>query len=109
MATNPPSEFWRRRCSRSFTYITNVPVGVELPPRSHASMTGSTLHKLDLNLLHVFLAVYEERSVASAAGRLSVSPSAISHSLRRLRSHFQDELFVWNGIDDAADAAQRRT
>ena len=48
----------------------------------------------DLNLLRVFDAVMKERSVAAAADRLALTPSAISHSLTRLRSLLNDELFV---------------
>jgi DNA-binding transcriptional LysR family regulator len=49
---------------------------------------------LDLNLLRVFDALLEERSVTGAARRLGVTPSAISHSLNRLRYLLKDELFV---------------
>jgi DNA-binding transcriptional LysR family regulator len=48
----------------------------------------------DLNLLRVFDAVMKERSVAAAADRLALTPSAISHSLMRLRALLNDELFV---------------
>jgi len=49
---------------------------------------------LDLNLLRVFDALIEERSVTRAAARLGLTPSAISHALNRLRYLFKDELFV---------------
>jgi DNA-binding transcriptional LysR family regulator len=51
-------------------------------------------HNLDLNLLRVFDAVANEGSVAQAADRLCLTPSAISHSLNRLRQLLGDELFV---------------
>jgi len=52
------------------------------------------IRSVDLNLLPVFEAVYEERSLSRAALRLAMTQSAISHALNRLRSVFRDELFV---------------
>src|SRR2546426_7961391 len=49
---------------------------------------------LDLNLLRVFDALIEERSVTRAGERLGLSQSAISHALNRLRYILNDELFV---------------
>jgi DNA-binding transcriptional LysR family regulator len=49
---------------------------------------------LDLNLLRVFDALIEERSVTRAGERLGLSQSAISHALNRLRYVLNDELFV---------------
>jgi DNA-binding transcriptional LysR family regulator len=49
---------------------------------------------LDLNLLRVLDAMMTEGSVAGAASRLSITPSAVSHSLGRLRSLFNDPLFI---------------
>ncbi len=49
---------------------------------------------LDLNLLVVFDAVAQARSVTRAATRLNMSQPAISHALARLRAALQDELFV---------------
>jgi DNA-binding transcriptional LysR family regulator len=49
---------------------------------------------LDLNLLRVFDALIEERSVTRAGERLGLTQSAISHALNRLRYVLQDELFV---------------
>ncbi|UQN30433.1 LysR family transcriptional regulator [Brachybacterium kimchii] len=48
---------------------------------------------VDLNLMRVFVAVFETRSLTSAAQRLFVTQSAVSQSLRRLRVHFGDPLF----------------
>jgi DNA-binding transcriptional LysR family regulator len=50
--------------------------------------------KLDLNLLRVFDAVMEERSVLRAGQRLCLSQSAVSHALARLRVILDDELFI---------------
>ncbi len=49
---------------------------------------------LDLNLLRVFDALFEERSVTRAGNRLGVTQSAISHALARLRDILDDELFI---------------
>ena len=52
------------------------------------------MRNFDLNLLTVFDAVFEEHSIAAASVRLSLSQSAVSHALRRLRTALSDELFV---------------
>ena len=53
--------------------------------------------RLDLNLLRVFQAVYQERHLGRAANRLFLTPSAVSHALGRLRDHFSDPLFQRHG------------
>jgi len=55
------------------------------------------LSQLDLNLLVVLDTVLGERSVARAARRLHVTPSAISNSLARLRSALGDPLVTRKG------------
>ncbi len=52
------------------------------------------LAAIDLNLLVVFDAMIEERSVTRAARRVNLSQPAISHALNRLRHLFSDPLFV---------------
>jgi DNA-binding transcriptional LysR family regulator len=52
------------------------------------------IRRVDLNLFRVFDAVMQHRSVSKAAKALSVTPSAISHSLSRLRDAIDDALFV---------------
>lgn len=52
------------------------------------------LRGVDLNLLPVFEAAYEERSLSRAAERLAMTQSAVSHALTRLRVLFKDPLFV---------------
>ncbi|MCK9512605.1 MAG: LysR family transcriptional regulator [Pigmentiphaga sp.] len=52
---------------------------------------------LDLNLLFVLVALLETEQVSAAADRLNVTQSAVSQSLRRLREHFDDPLFVRTG------------
>ncbi len=58
-----------------------------------ARMT-TTFSSFDLNLLRVFDAIMEERSVLRASQRVFLSQSAVSHSLARLRELLDDELFV---------------
>jgi DNA-binding transcriptional LysR family regulator len=52
---------------------------------------------IDLNLLRVFDAVFEERNLALAGKRLNLSQSAVSHALTRLRQVLNDDLFVRTG------------
>lgn len=49
---------------------------------------------IDLNLLHVFYAVFETKNVSLAADRLQLSQSAASHAISRLRKQLGDPLFV---------------
>lgn len=56
-----------------------------------------SLFQIDLNLLVVLDTVLAERSVARAARRLHVTPSAISNSLARLRHTLGDPLVVRSG------------
>ncbi len=57
-------------------------------------LSESDLSRADLNLLVLFQVVLEERHVARAAERLNLSPSAVSHSLTRLRRLLNDPLFL---------------
>jgi DNA-binding transcriptional LysR family regulator len=63
-------------------------------------------NSLDLNLLRVFDAVMEERSVLRASQKVFLSQSAVSHSLARLRDVLGDELFVRTstGMEPTAQA-----
>jgi DNA-binding transcriptional LysR family regulator len=56
-----------------------------------------SLEKFDLNLLRILDAVLSEGSVARAAHRLHVTPSAVSNALARLRTLLDDPLFVRSG------------
>ena len=55
---------------------------------------GTQIRLIDLNLFRVFDALMLHRSVRKASQMLSVTPSAISHALNRLRQTIGDELFV---------------
>ncbi|WP_430397044.1 LysR substrate-binding domain-containing protein [Ferrovibrio sp.] len=50
--------------------------------------------RYDLNLLPVFLALMEERSVTRAAERLGITQPALSNALTRLRAMLRDPLFI---------------
>jgi DNA-binding transcriptional LysR family regulator len=52
---------------------------------------------MDLNLVRVFIAVYETGSLTLAGERLFVTQSAISQSLGKLRARFDDPLFERRG------------
>lgn len=60
-------------------------------------MNEIQLHDVDLNLLVVLDALLSEQSVTRAAARLHVTPSAVSHALKRLRELFGDELLLRDG------------
>ena len=52
------------------------------------------LMRYDLNLMPIFVALMEERSVTRAAERLGMTHPALSNALARLRTTLQDQLFV---------------
>ncbi len=57
-------------------------------------MNAPHLRTLDLNLLKVFVALFDEGSVTKAGARLGLTQSAVSHALSRLRYALGDDLFV---------------
>jgi len=66
------------------------------------------MSEIDLNLLRVFDALFEMRSVTRVAHRLGLTQSAVSHSLGRLRRMLDDPLFVRGprGLQPSARAEQ---
>ena len=66
------------------------------------------LSRADLNLLVLFEVVLKERHVGRAAEKLSLSPSAVSHGLGRLRRLLNDPLFLRTpkGVVPTARAAE---
>ena len=60
-------------------------------------MNRNDLRRVDLNLLIVFETLMHERSVTRAAERLFLGQPAISAALSRLRTLFNDPLFVRTG------------
>ena len=57
-------------------------------------MTTGPATRMDLNLLRVFLAVYEAKSVGGAALALNMSQPGLSTALARLRKQLGDPLFL---------------
>ena len=53
-----------------------------------------SFNRLDLNLLRVFDAVWQTRSVTVAASNLHLTQPAVSKQLHRLRELLEDPLFV---------------
>ncbi len=62
------------------------------------------IQNLDLNLLKTLHVLLEELNVSRAASRLSLSQSAVSHALGRMRAYFNDPLLikVQNGMTPTA-------
>lgn len=57
-------------------------------------MSPPRLSSVDLNLLVTLDTLLKEKNVTRAAARLGISQSAMSHTLRRMRTLFDDPLFV---------------
>lgn len=55
----------------------------------------------DINLIRTFTTLYETRSVTRAAERLFLTQPSVSYTLRRLRTIFDNELFVRQGREMA--------
>lgn len=55
------------------------------------------LHRMDLNLLVVFEAIYTHGSITRASQVLFITQPAVSNALARLRKHCNDELFYRSG------------
>lgn len=51
-------------------------------------------NELDLNLLHIFVAVYQSGQVSEVAKHLHISQPSVSAGLQKLRHFFGDPLFV---------------
>jgi DNA-binding transcriptional LysR family regulator len=61
------------------------------------TLSVPSLSKIDLNLLVVLDVLLREKSVGRAADQLNLTPSAVSHALKRLRMLFDNELLVRDG------------
>lgn len=77
------------------------------PGAGHAAVDDAAIRRLgamDLNLLVVFAALMQHRSVTGAAQRLFLGQPAVSAALRRLRTLFGDPLLVKAGRGMVATA-----
>ncbi len=81
---------------RHWKCILCIPTCHQCIGTARSSMTQAKikLASIDLNLLIVFDAVMQERSVTRAGVRLGLSQPAMSHALTRLRHMLGDALFV---------------
>jgi DNA-binding transcriptional LysR family regulator len=61
--------------------------------------------RLDLNKLHAFVAVARAGSLTAAARGLHLTPSAVSHALRKLQDSAACQLFEWRGRNLTLTAA----
>jgi len=57
-------------------------------------MHESNLRKFNLNTLPILLEILREQSLAKAAHKLNLTPSALSNCLKSLRYYFKDDLIV---------------
>ncbi|MBH0029171.1 LysR family transcriptional regulator [Pseudoalteromonas sp. SWN29] len=55
------------------------------------------IQQLDLNLLKIFECLYFEKNMSETAKVLYITPSAVSHAIKRLRSVLNDPLFERQG------------
>jgi DNA-binding transcriptional LysR family regulator len=71
-------------------------------------MSRFNIQSLDLNLLSVFVILWDTRSVSRTSERLMLTQPAVSHALKRLRDRLGDALFVptRQGLVPTARAAE---
>jgi DNA-binding transcriptional LysR family regulator len=71
-------------------------------------MNEIDIRRLDMTLLLVFAELMRHRKLTAVAERLGLTQSTISHSLRRLRGIFDDELFLRHagGVEPTARAQE---
>jgi len=60
----------------------------------HTMIDNKRIQQLDLNLLKTFKSLYEEQNMTRAAEVLNITPSAVSHAVKRLRDALNDPLFT---------------
>jgi len=58
---------------------------------------SKNIQQLDLNLLKIFESLYHEKNMTNTSKALCLSPSAVSHAIKRLRTSLNDPLFVRKG------------
>src|SRR5258708_11153018 len=100
---------WRcrmHRCSRN--HRVEAPEGSDMCSSMPMKPVHKPFDRMDLNLLRVFEAVFRERHLTRAARALTVTPSAVSHALRRLRQHLDEPLFHREGARTVPTAMCQR-
>ena len=73
-----------------------------------AMIDSKNIQQLDLNLLKIFECMYQQKNMTQTAKTLHLSPSAISHAIKRLRQNLNDPLFVRQGQKMLPTAACQR-
>lgn len=78
--------------------------------RQAQAMNKGLATRFDLNLIKVFLAIWDTRSLTEAGQRMGLTQPAVSHALRRLREQFDDPLFqrIGNRMEPTDIATQLR-
>src|ERR1700719_4051152 len=61
------------------------------------SISDIHIRRLDMTLLIVFEELLERRNMSAVAAQMGLTQSAVSHAVGRLRSVFDDPLFVRKG------------
>jgi DNA-binding transcriptional LysR family regulator len=84
----------RRFSSPAQGYLKALPKSEFKKCQNYLKAEAVHLRMIDLNLFRVFDAMMLHRSVRKASQILSVTPSAVSHALSRLRLSIGDELFI---------------
>jgi DNA-binding transcriptional LysR family regulator len=75
-------------------HLRSLEKGDSKKHQNYIKVECAQLRMIDLNLFRVFDAMMRHRSVRKASQILSVTPSAVSHALSRLRQSIGDELFI---------------
>lgn len=88
----------------------SAPVSFAAGMAQSAPMNRLHSARFDLNLVKVFLAIWDTRSLTEAGRRLGLTQPAVSHALRRLRDQFGDPLFqrVGNRMEPTDTATRLR-
>jgi DNA-binding transcriptional LysR family regulator len=84
----------RRFSSAVQGHLRSLEKGEAKKYQNYIKAECAQLRMIDLNLFRVFDAMMLHRSVRKASQILSVTPSAVSHALSRLRQSIGDELFI---------------
>ena len=90
----PDTELLRRFRPQAEGQLKALPRNQAREYRDSGKAETIHLRTVDLNLFRVFDAIMLHGSVSKASKVLSVTPSAVSHALSRLRHSIGDELFI---------------
>ena len=77
--------------------MTRVRLAAESALHGGTALAINSIDPVDIGALRTLVLVYDLRSFSAAAERLNVNQSTISYTVERLRSAFQDPLFVRQG------------